>query len=322
MLMKRSIARLISIGIMLLGASVAFSQDYPNKPIRIVAAQAGGTGDIVARLVARGLSGGLGQQVIVENRGGSVVIHAQIVAKALPDGYTLTLYGSSFWIGPLMRNNTPYDVVRDFSPIALVASTPIVLVVHPSLPVKSVKELIALAKSRPGELDYAVGATGSINHLAAELFKSTAGVNIVHIPFKGSAPALLALFGGEVQVSFPTAGAVTPFLKPGKLRALAVTSAEPSALLPGLPTMAASGFPGYKVVTVYGMFAPAHTPATIINRLSEETKRSLNSADVKAKLFSYGIEVVGSSPEEFAAWIKSEMETMGQVVKDAGIRVD
>ncbi|MBI3068912.1 MAG: tripartite tricarboxylate transporter substrate binding protein, partial [Betaproteobacteria bacterium] len=255
-------------------------------------------------------------------RGGAGgVIGAEMAAKSPPDGYTLLVAAGSFWIGPLLRD-TPYDPVRDFSPISMVSRAPNVVAVHPSLPVKSVKELIALAKARPGVLNYSSGATGSSSHLSGELFKALAGVNIVRIPYKGTAPALNDLIAGQVHLMFPTASAVAPHLKSGRLRALGVTSAEPSVLFPGLPAVAAMGLSGYEAVSMTGIFAPAGTPATIINRLNREVVRVLNMADVKEKLFRLGVEPVGSSPEELAAKIKYEMTRLGKVIRDAGVRAD
>ena len=322
MRLSRSAAGILCIGAMAADAGVTFSQEYPGKPVRIITADAGGTGDVVARQIAQGLSGNLGQQVIVDNRGGGAIISGQLVAKAPPDGYTLLVFGGSFWIAPLMRDRNPYDAVRDFAPISLVASTPIVLSVHASLPAKSVRDLIQLARTRPGELDYVSGPAGAVAHLAGELFKTLAGVRIMHIPYKGEGPALVALAGGQVHLSFLTAGAVTPMMQSGKLRALAVTSAQPSALLPTLPTVAASGLPGYETSITYGMFAPARTPNAIIARLHQETTRLLSGADAREKLLSAGIEYAGSSPAEFAATIKSDITKMSKVIKDAGIRID
>ncbi len=322
MLMQRFVVWMFSVGMMILGADVLTGQDYPSKPVRIVASEAGGAGDFAARLIAQGLTYSLGQQVIIENRGGSGVIPAEVVAKSAPDGYTLLFFASSLWLLPFIQDNVPYDPVRDFSPITLAIRSPNLIVVHPSLPVKSVKELIALAKAKPGELNYASGLTGSSSHLAAELFSSMAGVNIVRIPYKGIGPALTALIGGQVQLSFANASAVTPHIKSGKLRALAVTSPQPSVLFPGLPTVAASGLPGYESASIFGMFAPAKTPATLINRLNQETVRVLNRADMKERFFNVGVETVGSSPEDFAATMKSEMTRMGKVIKHAGIRAE
>ena len=317
MLIKRFVAWMFSIGMMVLGAGMVFGQNYPNKPIRIVASAAGGSGDFAARLIAQGLSGVLSQQVVVDNRGG--VIPGEIVSKAPPDGYTLLIDAASFWIGPLLQE-TPYDPVKDFAPVTLTDSAPNVLVVNPSLPVKSVKELIALAKARPGELNYGSSSTGSTPHLAAELFNMMAGVKIVRVPFKGSGPAVISLLGGQVQLMFATAGSVAPHVKSGRLRALAVASLQPSALAPGLPTIAASGVPGYEAVAFEGMFAPAKTPVAIIDRLNQEIVRVLNRAEVKERFFNAGVETVGSTPEEFAAAIKSNVAKWGKLIKDAGIR--
>ncbi len=315
-----SAAWMFSVGLMVLGGGLASGQTYPNKPIRIVTIEPGGGGDLAARLIAQGLSGSLGQQVLVDNRGGGVIA-IEIVAKAPPDGYTLLLYGGTLWIGPLLQN-VSWDPVRDFSPITLAVTFPNIVAVHPSLPVKSVRELIALAQARPGELNYSSGSIGASTHLAAELFKSMAGVNIVRVPYKGGGPATIALVTGEVHLMFATVGLVTPHVKSGRLRALAVTTAQPSALAPGLPTVAASGVPGYESRSILGIFARARTPEVIINRLNQEIVRVLNRAEVKQRLFGSGVETVGSSPEESAATMKAETAKWGKVIKEAGIRVE
>jgi len=318
MLKPRSVM-MFSVGLLAAGAGVASGQDYPNKPVRMVTAAPGAAGDFVARLVALGLTESWGQQVIVENRGGSGVIPIEIVAKALPDGYTLLVFGTTLWLLPLIQK-VSYNPIGDFSPITLAAVTPLLLVVHPSLPVKSITELIALAKSRPGELNYASGISGSATHLPAELFKAMAGVNIVRVAYKGGAPAISALIGGEVQVMFATASGAGPHVNSGRLRALAVTSAQPSALFPGLPTVAASGLPGYDAASIMCIFAPAKTPAALVGRLNRDIVRVLNKADVKERFIKAGSEVVASSPKELAAAMKSDMATMGKVIRDAGIR--
>jgi tripartite-type tricarboxylate transporter receptor subunit TctC len=305
----------------MMAADVFAQASYPNKPIRIVTAEVAGGADFVARLIAQGVSGSLGQQVIVENRGGSAIIPAQAVAKAPPDGYTLLVYGNNFWLLPFIQN-VPYDPVRDFSPLTLAARSPNMLVVHPSLPVKSVRELIALAKAKPGELNYASAATGGSSHLAAELFKALAGVNIVRVPYKGTVPGITDLIAGQVQLMFGTTGTLAPHVQSGRLRALAVTSVQETALAPGLPTVAAAGLPGYEAESAYGLFAPAGTPAPILRRLHAETVRVLSRPEVKERLFNTGVEVVGNTPEAFAASIKSDMARMGKVIKDAGIRAD
>ena len=314
------LAGMLSAVLIVSGASVVCGQDYPNKPIRIVAPEIGGSGDFAARLVAQGLTGSLGQQVIIENRGGSYIPQL-IVSKAAPDGYTLHVNATGFWIGPLLQK-APYDPIRDFAPISVMTSSSNVLVVHPSLAAKSVKELIVLAKARPGELNYATGLSGSSSHLAGELFKHMAGVNFVRVPYKGNGPAVIGLIGGEAQLMFPSATAVTPHLKSGKLRALAVTSAEPSALAPGLPTVAAAGLPGYESVGRTVILAPAKTPAPIIQRLNQEVVRVLKQPDVKEKFFNTGVETVGSTPEQLTAMAKSEMARIGKMIKDVGIKAD
>ena len=319
MLMPRILAWIFSIGIVVSGVDAASAQNYPNKPIRLITSVLGGSPDFVSRLIAQGISGGLGQNVIVDNRGS--IMSGELVSQALPDGYTLLLSAGSLWVGSLLQK-TPYDPVRDFAPISLVTTQPNVLVVSPSVPVKSVKELIALAKSRPGELNYASSTTGAANHLAAELFKSMAGVKIQRIPYKGIGLATTDLISGRVQMAFPGAGGVMPHVKSGKLRALAVTGSRRSELLPGLPTVAESGVPGYESVVVNAVFAPAKTPATIINRLNHEIVRFLRTPQGKEKFLDAGSEVVGSSPGELGATRISDMARMSKVIRDAGIRAE
>ncbi len=311
---------MFSVGVIVFGGGVASGQDYPSKPVRIITTQPGGGLDLAARLIAQGLSDALGQPIVVESRGGGVVA-IEIVAKARPDGYTLLFYGGTLWIGPLLQS-VSWDPLRDFSPITLAVTFPNLLVVHPSLPVKSVKELIALAKARPGELNYGSGSIGASTHLAAELFKSMAGVHIARIPYKAGASAMMALITGEVHLMFSTVGLVTPHVKSGKLRALAICTAGPSALAPGLPTVAASGVPGYESASLNGLVAPAGTPGTLINRLNQEIVRVLSRAEVKERLLNSGVETIGSSPGEFAATIRSDMAKWGRLIKDAGIRVE
>jgi tripartite-type tricarboxylate transporter receptor subunit TctC len=315
-----SIGRIASVVLVVmtgLNVGSVCGQDYPNKPIRIITAPPGGGADIVTRVIAQGLAASSGWQVVVDSRPGS--LRMELVAKSAPDGYTLLLEGNDLWISPFLQK-TPYDPDRDFSPVTLVDIGPLVLVVHSSLPVKSVKELIALAKARPGELNYASSVVGSGTHLAAELFKAMANVKIVSIPYKGSGPALASLMAGETQLMFPTSG--QPELKSAKLRALAVTSREPSALAPGLPTLAASGMPGFEAVNIHGMFVPAKTPGPVVARLNQEIVRVLRQADVKERFLSLSLESVGSSPEELAAAVKSDAARMGKVIKDAGIRAE
>ncbi len=305
---------------LVLGMAPALSQEYPSKPVRIVAPDAGGTGDFNARIIAQGLAPLLGQPVLVENRPGTIIA-AQTVAKSPADGYTLFAIGSSFWIGVLMQD-MPYDPVRDFAPVTLTTTSPNVLVIHPSLPVKSVRELIALARARPGELNYAASGAGSSPHLAAELFKAMAGVDIARIPFKGAGPALNSLMGGEVQMMFATAGTVAPHMKSRRLRALAVSGAQPSALAPGVPTVAATGVPGYEAISIQAIFAPAKTSQGPIARLNQEIARVLAMPETKERLLKTGVEAAPGTPEQLAAVMKSEMARLGKVIRDAGIRIE
>jgi tripartite-type tricarboxylate transporter receptor subunit TctC len=297
---------------------VALGQNFPSKPVRIVTAAPGGSSDLMARVLAQGLSASLGQQAIVENRTSGVVL-GEIISKAPADGYTLLVTGNSFWLLPLLQE-APYDPIRDTTALTLAVVTPNIVVVHPSLPVKSIKDLIALARSKPDALNYASGITGAITHLAAELFKNMANVRIVRIPYKGAGPAVIDLLGGQMQLMFATSSSVEAHTRTGRLRSLAVTSAAPSALLPGLPTVAASGLPGYEAVTMTGALAPARMSAALVNRLNREMVQILNRPEVRSRLFDAGNEVVASSADEFLAAVKAEMTRMGKVIKDAGIR--
>ena len=291
-------------------------QPYPNKVIRIVTSAPGSTTDILARIVAKDAQPALGQPIIVENRGGP---GAEYVARAAPDGYTILFYGSSVWVLPIFQKMS-YDPATDLAPISTGMAQAIVLVVHPSLPVKSVKELIALAKARPGQLNYGAGTMGATPHLAMELFKSISKVDIVRINYKGTGPATIALASGEVQVMFTGAGSVmTSFVKNGRMRAIAVTTAKPSALTPGLPTVAASGLPGYEFTSVAGFFAPAKTPAPILNLLSQEITKVLAKPEINAQFFDSGVEVFGSTPEEFGARVKADIDRWRKLIKEAGI---
>lgn len=301
-------------------AAGADGQDYPYKPIRIVTSEVGGGTDFAARVIAQALSGVIGQQVVVENRPGTI-IPARVVAKASPDGYTLLLNGSSLLFLPFMMDKLPYDTVKDFAPVTLAHKSPNVLVLHPAVPVTSVRELIELARAKRGEVNYASSGSGSSVHMAAELFKSMAGVDIVRIVYRGSGPAIIGLMSGETFLMFATPGSAAPHVKAGRLKALAVTSAQPSALFPGLPTVA-SDLPGYESVSTNGVLAPAGTPPTVIKRLNQEIVRILQSPEVKAKFFNAGSETIGSSPQEFAATIKSEMTKWGKVIRDANIRAE
>jgi tripartite-type tricarboxylate transporter receptor subunit TctC len=312
--------RLASVAAVLSAAAVvpAAAQGYPERPVRVVTSGAGGGLDVAARLIGPHLGAGLGQQVVIDNRA-SGVIPGEIVSKAAPDGHTLLFFGSTFWIGPLIQK-APYDPVRDFSPISLTNRAPSLLSVHPSVPAKTVAELVALAKARPGALNYGTSGTGAPNHLAGELFRSMAGVEIVRVPYKASGAAATALMSGEIQMMFVPAASAAPHLKSGRLRALAVTSAEPSPLAPNLPTIAASGLPGYESVSIYAMFAPAKTPAAVIGRLNREIATALRRPELRDRLFATGLESVGGTPQQLAAVLKAEMKRLGKLIREAGIR--
>ena len=297
--------RLAIIGAGLACAPVVCAQDgYPTKVIRIVAPATGGGSDVVGRMIAPGLSAALGQQVIIDNRG---AIASEIVAKSPPDGYTLLINGSPMWLLPVIRPSSAWDATRDFSPITLAVNSPSMLVVHPSVPVKNVKELIALAKKNPGKLNYAAGTLGAAPHLAGELFKSMAGVDIVRVPYKGSGPGLLGVMTGEVEFMFPGAASAWGYVKQGKLKGLAICSAKQSALFPGVPTVGESGLPGYESISPQALVAPTKTPPAIINRLNQEIVKVLNQPEVKERFAQGGMEVVGNTPEQFAQAIKTDI---------------
>lgn len=296
------------------------AQEYPVKPIRIYANQPGGVFDYMARIMSRGLAGPLGQPVIVENRPGNV-IPAELVSKAPPDGYHLLSHGQALMVGALLQKMR-YEPFADFQTISMTARAPLVVVVHPSLPVKSIKDLVALAKAQPGKLNYAITGMGATPHLATELFKYMTKVDITSIPYKGAGAALVDLLSGEVPLLFSVPNSAVPHIKTGRLRALAVTSAQPTPLLPGLPTIAASGVPGYEAVGLYGMFAPAKTPEAIVRRLHQEIVRYLSTDEAKKTLFDAGMEAVGSTPEQYTAALKAESAKVGEVIKAANIRLD
>ena len=307
--------------IMVLCKGQSYGEDFPNKPVRIITNDAGAGLDFTSRVIARGITSALGQQVIVDNRGGAGgAIAIETVAKALPDGYTLLVFGSTFWLMPFLRDHVNYDPVKDFAPVTLAVSSPNIVIVYPPVPVKSIKELIALAKTKPGELKYGAGALGASSDLSIELFKSMAGVNILRVPYKGNGPALIGLSAGEVQVMFATAGAAMPLINTGRVRALAVTSAKPSPLVPGLPTVSAAGLPGYESVSLIAVFAPAKTPIARINRLNQEIVRYLVTPEARDVLLKSNVEPIASSPQELATKMRSEMARMRKLIKDAGIK--
>jgi tripartite-type tricarboxylate transporter receptor subunit TctC len=310
--------RLLSMVCAVMIAGSVSAQEFPTKSIRIIASPPGGANDFVARLIGQGLTESAGWQVIVENRPSGGFIQGDLLMKAAADGYTLLVAAGSFTIGPLFEK-APYDVLKDFAPITLVSTSPSVLSVHPSMPVKSVKDLIGIAKAKPGELNFSTSGTGSANHLPAELFKHMAGVKLVRVNYRGAGPALTALVSGEVHLMFATASSVAPHMKAGRVRGIAITSAKASPLIPGLPTIAASGVPGYDYVSPWGILAPAKTPPTVIARLNQEIVRVLNKPEVRQRFLDTGTEIVASTPAQYAATIKTELASWGKVIREAGL---
>ncbi len=300
-------------------SGVAHAQGFPNKTLRFVTTGVGASTDFAARVIAQGLTDSVGWQIVVDNRG-STITASETVSKSSIEGYTLLVMTDGLWRGPLLQK-MPFDPVKDFAPIALTSRSPNILVVHASVAAKTVKELIALAKAKPGELHYGAGAIGASTHLAAELFNLMAGVKIVHVPYKSSGLALNAVLGGQIQLIFATTGGVTPHVKAGRLRALGVSTAQPSAVVPGLATIAAAGgLPGYESASTAAVLAPTGTSGRVISLLNTEINRALNRAEVKERFFSQGVEVIlGSTPEQTAAFIKADMATTARIVKETGM---
>ena len=276
----------------------------------------------MARVVGQKMTESFGTQVVIDNRAGAGGnIGAETAARAVPDGYTLFLGGvNSHGINPVMQTRLPYDPVKDFAPVSLIASAPLLAVVHPTVPAKSIGDLIQLAKSRPGQLNFASSGVGTIGHLSAELLNAMAGIRIEHVPYKGTGPALTDLLGGQVQLMYNSALSMLPQVRSGKLRALAVTGARRLPVLPDMPTVAESGVPGYEAASWYGVFAPARTPRPIVDKVSGEVARITRASDVRERLIADGADPAGTSPEEFATYIKLELARWGKVVKDAGIK--
>ena len=313
-----------SAALAMLFASHATAQPYPIKPIRLIVpfAPGGGT-DITARAIALKLTEAWGQTVVPDNRtGANGTIGVDIAAKSAPDGYTLTMISSSHSVNVSLYKKLPYDLIRDLSPITQATTQPYALVVHPSVPAKSVKELIALAKAKPGTLNYGSSGTGGLSHLSGALFSSLAGITITHIPYKGGAPAMTDVIAGQIQMLFSTILQSHAHIKAGRLRPLAVTTVKRSAAAPELPTMREAGVPGYKVAGWYGILAPAKTPQPIITKLNQEIVRILHTDELKDRLSADGSEPVGNTPEQFGAHIKSEVAKWSKVVKEAGIRAE
>ena len=319
------IRRLMTFAVLSISTTCAAAQiDFPNRPVRVIVPQPpGASTDLTARLVAQKLADALGQPVIVDNRpGAGSIIGTDLVAKATPDGYTLLVVASSITINPSLHPNLAFNPLRDLAPITQLSAFPNMLTVHPSLPVKTVADLIAVAKAQPGKLNYGSSGTGTGTHLSAELFKYMTGVSMVHIPFKGGGQAVTALIGGQVQLNFATIPSVLPHVRSGKLRAVAVTTVKRSAAVPDIPTIAESGLPGYDHGPWNGLLAPAKTPAAIIARLNTEAAKAMQSAEMKTVLNTEGAEPVGNSPQAFGAILREETAKWAQVIKAAGIKAD
>jgi tripartite-type tricarboxylate transporter receptor subunit TctC len=300
------------------------AQAYPNRPIRLIVpfAPGGGT-DIAARAIAQKLSEALGQQMIVDNRpGAGTVIGTELAAKSNPDGYTLVQCSTSLSINPSLRSKLPYDALRDFVTITQVVSEPYLVVTHPAFPAQSIKELLALAKAKPGQLTFGSPGTGTGGHFAGELFKLLSGADLIHIPYKGNGPALTDLLGGQINLLFATILPALPHVKSGKLRAIAVSTMRRSSLLPDLPAVAEAGVPGYDSGSWNGLLAPASTPKEIVARLNRESVRILHAPEMRERLAHEGAEAIGNSPAEFTVFIKSETAKWAKVVKAAGIKAE
>jgi tripartite-type tricarboxylate transporter receptor subunit TctC len=304
--------------------TTAYAQNYPAKPIRLVVGFTPGGGvDINARLIASKLSEYLGQQALVDNRpGAGTNIANELVAKAAPDGYTLLVNTAAVAINMSLYKKLPFDTLRDFAPVSVFSMSPNILVVHASVPVKTVKELVALAKSNPGKLNYSSAGSGTTQHLSGELFKLRTHTNIVHIPYKGSAPSLTALISGEVDLSFANIPAIFNHVKSGKLRPLASTGPKRAALMPEVPTMKEAGISGVEVVVWYGVLAPVNTPRDVVNTLSGAIIKATRSPDMKQRLLDQGAEPVGNTPEEFGKLLRDEVSKWAEVVKVSGAKVD
>ncbi len=323
--MVKSLLAMIVAAVCIAAAGTAYAQGYPNKSIRIVVPQSpGGGNDTIARMIGQKLAQALKQQVVADNRpGAGGIIAAELVAKAAPDGYTLLLGNmATLTIIPNIQKKVPYDPLKDFDPVSLIASAPHLLVVHPSLPVNSVKQLIALAKAKPGELNYASNGIGSTTHLATELFKLMTGTKLVHVPYKGLSPALTDLLSGQMQLMFSSAVAMLPQVKAGKLRAIAMTGAKRSASIPDIPTVAESGVRDFEAGSWYGIVAPAGTARPIVDLLNREIVAATKSQDILDRLTHEAVTPVGNTPEEFAAFIRAEHARVAKVVKASDAKFD
>lgn len=321
----KTMLRAVLLAIAFIAAPIAQAAGWPDKPIRVIlAVPAGATPDVTARLVFPGLSQQLGVSLVADNRaGGGGVIGAEIAAKSAPDGYTLFISSpGALTILPHLRKGLPYDTLRDFAPVSLISMGPFVLMAHPSVPAKSIRELIALAKAQPGKLNYASAGNGVANHLAGELFKQMAGVDIVHVPYKGAPQAVTDVLAGHMQLMFNSIAPIVPHIKSGRVRVLGIASLQRSPQLPDLPTISESGVPGFEAVNWFGLFAPAKTPPAIINRVNGALVKTVKSPELQAQFIALGADPVGSSVEEFTAFVIRDMEKYEKVVRLSGARVD
>jgi tripartite-type tricarboxylate transporter receptor subunit TctC len=322
--MKTAMGALACAALAAIAAQPIYAQTYPAKPIRLIIAQAPGSAtDVVSRIITNKLQEGLGQPIIIDARpGAGGTLGTEVAAKAPADGYTLFMANNStHGANPALYAKLPYDAVKDFSPIIFAAATPYVLSVHPSLPVKDVKQLIAFAKSKPGQLNYASAGNGSTHQLSGELLKGMAGIDLVHVPYKGTTPAITALLSGEVSVMFATLTGIQPHVKTGRARALAVTTPKRSAMLAGVPTVSET-LPGFEMLSWYGLLAPANAPAAVITRLNAEMTKVLALPDVRTALSAQGFEVTGGTPAEFGEYIKREIAKVTKIAKAANVRAE
>jgi tripartite-type tricarboxylate transporter receptor subunit TctC len=321
--LRASVVAMASLGLL---QSAAFTiahaqQDYPVRSVRIITAAAGGGSDFVARIIAPGLTAALGQPVIVENRG-TGVLAGEAAARAPADGHTLAVQGGAFWIHSLLRK-TPYDVDRDFAPVSLLVREVNVLAISNAVPATTVKELIAYARTVPGKLNFSSPGVGSTTHLAGEMLQSMTGTKMVHVPYQGNQPAITALISGEVQLAIFDAGLIMPHARAGKLRALAATSLEPSALTPGLTTVSAAGVPGFESIGMTGLFVVgAKTSPSIISRVNQEVVRFINRPEVREQFLKAGVEIVGSTPEQFTEAMRADIARTSRVIREIGLKVE
>ncbi|HSQ03826.1 MAG TPA: tripartite tricarboxylate transporter substrate binding protein [Burkholderiales bacterium] len=324
-LRKRQAALAVLLLLLPLAGSVGAAERYPMRPIRFVVPFApGGSTDTLARTIGQKLSTSLGEQVVVDNRSGANgMIGMQIVATAPPDGYTIVLgYIANLAIDPSLYKKLPYDPIRDYAPITQLAESPNILAAHPSVPVKSFKELLAYVRTHPRQLNFASSSVGSVGHLTGELLNQLAGIDLQHVPYKGSGQAVIDLVAGQVQLMFSGMSSVMPHIKSGRLKALAVTGAQRSPAVPDVPTIAESGFPGFEATAWYGVLAPPRTPRAVVMRLHDEIVKALALPDVKERLQGVGFEIVGSTPEQFGAYMKSEITKWAKVVKASGAKAE